>query len=112
MVTLAVIILLMSFGVCFSVREYARPLYPTWLAVVVGTGVTLIGITIWLHTMLDTSTAWTAAGIVWAAFLITGGPMVVLQAIKEQSFADEAQRRDATTGRLDGDKTETNSTAP
>ena len=109
MATLAVVAALVLFGVCFSVREYVRPLYPTWLAVVVGTGATLIGITLWLPTMLDTSTGWTAAGIAWAAFFITGVPMAFLQAIKDRTFADEAQRGD--TGRLNVNEKKTNTPA-
>ena len=109
--TAAAIIFLILFGATFSWREYKRPLYPTWLAVVVGTGATLFGITIWLYSTLDATAAGTAAIIVWASFIITGAPMAFSQAIKEQSFADEAQQRDATTGRLNGDKTEENTAA-
>ena len=108
MVTLAALTFLVLFSTCFAWREYVRPIYPTWLAVVVGTGATLVGITLWLYATFDSTTAGTAAAIVWASFVITGGPMAFAQAIKDQSFQDEAQRRD--TGRLDGDKKKKNST--
>jgi hypothetical protein len=109
--TAAALVFLVVFGAYYAWREYKRPLYPTWLAVVVGTGATLIGITIWLLGTLDRTDAIIAAAIMWAGFAITGGPMALAQAIKEQSFADEAQRRDRTTGRLDSDKEETNTSA-
>ena len=112
MAMIGVIAGLMLFGIVFAVLEYARPLYPTWMAVVIGTAVTLGGITVCLHIALDTSTAWTAAGIAWAGFFLTGVPMAVLQAIKEQSFADEAQRRTGNTGKLDGNEKKTNTPAP
>ena len=111
MVTLATITALVLFGVYFSYREYTKPLYPPWLAVVFGTGATLVGITALLLATLDYTTAMTAAAIAWGAFIITGAPMAFAQAIKEQTFADEAQRRDATTGRLDGDEKKTNTPA-
>ena len=111
MTTAATITALVLFGVYFSYREYTKPLYPTWLAVVVGTGATLVGITALFLATLDYTTAMTAAVIAWGAFIITGAPMAFAQAIKEQSFADEAQQRDATTGRLDDNKTEKNSAA-
>jgi threonine/homoserine efflux transporter RhtA len=110
MITVASIAFLILFGVYFSWREYRRPLYPTWLAVVIGTGATLAGITLWLYATLDSQTAGVAAAIAWASFIITGAPMAFSQAIKERSFVDEAQRRD--TGRLNGNKTKTNTPAP
>ena len=109
--TLAAITFLVLFSGFFAYREYKRPIYPTWLAVVIGTGATLTGITALLLATLDYTTAMIAAAIAWGAFIITGGPMAFSQAIKEQTFADEAQQRDVTTGRLDGDKTKTNTPA-
>ena len=107
--TVVAIAFLILFSAAFSWREYKRPLYPTWLAVVIGTGATLVGITLWLYSTFDSTTAGVAAVIVWASFVITGGPMAFSQAIKERTFQDEAQRRD--TGKLNDNKTEKNSAA-
>lgn len=91
---------LVIFGLWFAWREYAKPLYPTWLAVVTGVGGTLLGITVSLFDILAQDAATLASLVIWVGFIITGWPMIWLQARKEREFADEAQRRSQDTGEL------------
>ena len=112
MVTIGSIGFLFIFGAYFAWREYHRPIYPTWLAVFFGTGATLSGITAILLDTFDRNTALTAAAIAWGGFVITGGMMIVAQARKESTFADEAQRREYNTGKLGNDETQKDTIPP
>jgi hypothetical protein len=80
---------LVVFGVVYAVLVALQPLRPTWFEVVIGVAVTLIGASLMAFDLYRLGTWW-AVGAFWAAFALTGGPMIVGQIIKANYFRREA----------------------
>ena len=98
------IIVLTIFGIFYAIIVYYRTISPTWLSVVLGVGGTLAGLYLWLPD-------WRPL----AAFILTGGPMILFQILKAHQFEEEAGKARLKTGELgnlDGTDQEEATTIP
>lgn len=84
-------ICLLVFGLWYAKLEYDRPVQPTYWAVIVGVGVTMIGQTtmVIVSYFLDYGPPGLIVGIA-LPFALTGLPMAIAQERKERLFTDEA----------------------
>ena len=98
---------LLAFGIWYAQFEARRPIDPTYVAVVLGVGVTMIGQLIMTVTAYLSGYGLTGIVIgIIAPFALTGVPMAVRQEMKRRCFIDEANTSDTgPLGRLrkDGD---------
>ena len=102
LILIAIGLILLGFGIGYAKLEYHCPIYPTYWAVIIGVGVTIVGqvamvVTIYL---LDYGAVGLIAGII-VPFLLTGGPMAIFQERKERGF--EAEGNDCCDGLEDDD---------
>lgn len=102
MAVAAGVIWFFGFGFCYAYRIYRRPVYPTWLSVLIGTVATLAGITAVNIGAFGVEIGLWASFVAWLGFVITGGFMILGQVRKGEQFVHEVQARAHQTGRLAG----------
>ena len=90
LIPIAIGLILLGFGIWYAKLEYRHPIYPTYWAVIIGVGVTIVGQIAMVVTayLLGYGVAGLIAAVV-VPFLLTGGPMAISQERKERGFEAE-----------------------
>lgn len=102
----AVIVYLFVFGLWYAKRVRYRPLKPTWLEVVIGVIVTIMGFFGLVWSFYDTKIAIRTTGILLICFALTGLPMIYHQHAKFKDWQKEIERElKGDTGPLNATKT-------